>query len=171
LRRNARGQLHNVVGPAIAYPDGWSLYAINGVRVPEFVVMRPAEITTPVIDAETNAEVRRVMIDRYKHGESVSGAAAYLRDAGGKIIDHDERWGTLRCRKVSGDESILMVEVVNRTPEADGSYHHFFLRVSPECCPLHEDGTKGEPQKLTAHAAVASTFGKRAEEYYPEFES
>jgi len=35
LRRNDRGQLHCVSGPAMAYPDGFSIYALNGVRVPE----------------------------------------------------------------------------------------------------------------------------------------
>ena len=171
LERNERGQLHSVSGPAVAYPDGWTIYAVNGVRVPEFVIMRPQTITTNLIDAETNAEVRRVMIDRYKHGEEISGAAAYLRDAGGTTIDYDERWGTLRMREVPNDEPILMVEVVNRTREIDGSFKHYWLRVNPECRPLHEDGTMGLPQSLTAHAAVASTFGKRADEYCPEFES
>ena len=35
LRRDERGQLHCVSGPAMVYPDGWSIYAIHGVRVPE----------------------------------------------------------------------------------------------------------------------------------------
>ena len=35
IHRNARGQLHNENGKAIEYPDGWGLYALNGVRFPE----------------------------------------------------------------------------------------------------------------------------------------
>ena len=47
------------------------------------------------IDREANAEVRRVMVERYRHGEEVHGAAAFIRDAGAVRLDHDECYGTL----------------------------------------------------------------------------
>ena len=34
LQRDGRGRLHSLVGPACAFPDGWAIYAVNGVRVP-----------------------------------------------------------------------------------------------------------------------------------------
>jgi hypothetical protein len=39
------------------------------------------------------------MIERYRHGEEVSGAAAYIRDAGGERLDRDEHYGTLWRRE------------------------------------------------------------------------
>jgi hypothetical protein len=57
-----------------------------------------------------------------------------------------------------------MVKVANSTAEADGSFKDYFLRVDPALRPLRADGS-GEPQALTARNAVASTFGKRGEEY------
>ena len=152
LERNEQGRLHCVSGPAVAYPDGWSIYAVNGVRVPELVVMRPYEITVAMIEAEANAEVRRVMIDRFE-----GGPAAYLNASGAKVIDHDERFGTLRVKKVADDEPIVMVEVINRTAEPDGHYKHYMLRVPPTI--------------RTAHEAIAWTFSKTPAEYMPEFES
>lgn len=50
-----------------------------------------------------------------------------------------------------------MVKVVNSTPEPDGSYKDYFLRVPPTI--------------TTAHEAVAWTFGKTAETYAPAIET
>ena len=35
------GRLHHDVGPAVRFRDGWSVWAIDGVRVDEQVVLRP----------------------------------------------------------------------------------------------------------------------------------
>ena len=157
LARDDRGLLHSVVGPACAFPDGWAIYAVHGVRVPEFVIERSQEITVEKIDAETNAEVRRVMIDQYKSGEEVHGGAAFTRDAGGEVLDHDERFGTLRRRDVSNDEPIIVLEVINSTPEPDGSWKHYHLRVPPTV--------------KTAHEASAWTFDMKVSEYAPLIET
>ena len=64
---------------------------------------------------------------------------------------------------VEGDEPIVCVEVVNRTPEPDGHFKHYFLRVSLDLKPLRPEG--GEAQKMTALNAVASTFGLTGARY------
>lgn len=63
------------------------------------------------------------------------------------------------------------VRVVNSTPEQDGTSQEYWLRVHPELRPLLRDGQLGEPQQLTAHNAVASTFGLRGEQYAPEVQT
>ena len=35
LQRNANGRLHSTTGMALQYPDGWGIYALNGVRFDE----------------------------------------------------------------------------------------------------------------------------------------
>jgi hypothetical protein len=97
------------------------------------------------------------MIERYRHGEEIHGAAAFIRDAGGRRLDHDERFGTLWRRNFVGDEPIVMIEVVNRTPEPDGSFKRYWLRVPPTV--------------RTAREAVAWTFNMPAEQYAPEIET
>ena len=47
-------------------------------------------------------------------------------------------------------------------------FKEYSLRVDPQCRPLLQDGTKGEPQDMTARNAVASTFGMRGEQWGPE---
>ena len=149
--------LHSLEGPACAYPDGFAIHAVHGVRVPGFVVRRPDEITVQTIDDEENAEVRRVMIDRYRLGEEVHGAAAYMRDGGGGRLDHDEKFGTLWARYLPDDEPIIMLEVVNATPERDGTLKHYWLRVPPNIS--------------TAREAAAWTFGRAPEDYAPDIET
>jgi hypothetical protein len=157
LKWDDRGRLHSLAGPACAYPDGWAIYAVHGVLVPAYIVERPEQISVQRIDGERNAEVRRVMIERYRHGEEISGGAAYMRDAGGERLDHDARFGTLWRRNVPGDEPIVMVEVVNATAEPDGRRKRYWLRVPPEM--------------TSARQAVAWTFDAPPEDYAPAIET
>jgi hypothetical protein len=153
LSRDEQGRLHCDIGPAVAYPDGWAIYAIHGVRVPQHVIEHPKRIDIARIETETNTEVRRVMIDRYRHGEEINGGAAYIRDCAATRLDHDERYGTLWRRDLPNDEPIVMIEVVNSTPERDGRFKRYWLRVPPGM--------------TTAREAVAWTFDMPTEEYAP----
>lgn len=44
---------------------------------------------------------------------------------------HVDDFGTLWRIPLPGDEPLVMVEVVNSTPEPDGSWHTYWLRVPP----------------------------------------
>lgn len=94
-----------------------------------------------------------------------------MRDAGGKSLDHDERFGTLWRREVPDDEPIVMLEVINSTREPDGSFKHYWLRVDPNLRPMLADGQFGSPQDATALNAVASTFGLTGQQYAPMVET
>jgi hypothetical protein len=72
---------------------------------------------------------------------------------------------------MANDEPLVMVKVVNSTPEMDGSFKDYFIRVDPNCRPMLDDNKFGDPQELTARNAVASTFGKKGEEYDPVFQT
>jgi len=142
LHLDERGRLHNQNDMSVRYRDGWGVYAIHGARVPEWVVTRPAEITADKIEAETNAEVRRVMIDRY-------GADRYLVDSGAKQVHADE-FGVLFRKNIRGDEPLVMVKLKNSTPEPDGTFKHYFIRVPPtiqrarEACAWMADVSEAE---------------------------
>ena len=149
LCRDERGRLHNMSGPAIQYPDGWEIYAVHGVRVPENIINKPLEITTSRIDEQRNTEIRRVMIDIY-------GQSRYLQDSGAKLLATD-RFGKLWKKDLSDDEPIVMVEVKNSTPEPDGSIKDYFIRVPPSMA--------------TPQEAVAWTFNLPKDEYNPLVET
>ena len=82
IHRDDDGRLHSETGMAIYWPDGWGLYMWHGVSVPRGIIERPEQITVEQIKAERNAEVRRIMRERY-------GDSRYLVDIGAKVIDAD----------------------------------------------------------------------------------
>ena len=152
-----RNRPHNDTGPFCRWRDGTALYAVHGVHVPQWIIEHPADLTPDKITAEKNSEIQRVMIERY-------GWDKYLDNIGAGIVDHDERWGTL-FRTPAG----LVLKVVNRSPEPDGSFRNYVLPVADNLEPLpdpdDENGVLGLPQKLSALNAVASTFGMTGREY------
>ena len=93
LERDDRGQLHCETGPAISWRDGWALHFVHGVRVTRQIVEFPETLTAQQISSERNAEVKRVMIERF-------GAGKYLTESGARVIDMDARTvigGAPRC--------------------------------------------------------------------------
>jgi len=138
LHRDPEHRLHNPKGMAVEYADGFGIWAINGVRVTEQIVIQPETLTVEQITGERNAEIRRVMRQQY-------GYDKYLAGVGAELIDDDCEWGKLWRAQIEGeDEPLCMVEVINSTPEPDGSSKTYFLRVPPDM--------------PTAHDAVAWTF-------------
>ena len=79
-------RFHSESGPAVRFPSGFSIYSIHGVIVPEKVACTPESLTVEEVGAEENAEVRRVMIERFP-----GGPAGYAETAGAKCIDRDFR--------------------------------------------------------------------------------
>jgi len=149
LNRDERGRLHSIIGPAVMYPDGWSIYAVHGVRISSDLIENKKSITVNRIEKEKNMEVRRVMIDLY-------GQQKYLVDSGAKEIHRDE-FGVLYRKELSNDEPLVMVKVINSTPEPNGEFKDYFLRVPYDV--------------QTAHEAVAWTYNKNKSEYSPEIET
>jgi hypothetical protein len=161
---NGRGRLHSDRGPAKSYGDHWAIYAIHGIRVTQQIVDAPGTLTPEQILTEGNAEIRRIMVDRF-------GAERLLREAQAKLLDEDAAHGKLYRLEVAGDEPIVMLEVVNSSPEPIGYdpasqvgtwranrwFKHYMLRVPPTM--------------KTARAARAWTFNLPAAKFAPLVET
>lgn len=150
VRRDDRGRPHAADGPALAWGDGVELFAWHGVGVPRSLILDPGSLTLADIDGEANVEVRRAMIERF-------GVERLVREGGAQLV-HEDATGRLWSREVRGprwsrDEPVVMVEVLNSTPEPDGSRKTYFLRVPPDM--------------RRAREAVAWTFGLGADDYRP----
>jgi hypothetical protein len=111
------------------------------VRVSEQIIEHPEAITIQQIQEENNAEVRRVLIERY-------GLSRYLVDSRAKKIAEDG-FGELYRSEIPNDQPLVMVKVVNSTPEPDGSGKPYFLRVHPEVRPLLSKGEELASRKTT----------------------
>ncbi|MEV4430996.1 DUF6745 domain-containing protein [Streptomyces sp. NPDC049602] len=145
LHRDEAGRLDRGDGPALAFPDGFALHAWRGMPVPAEFLAGLADLTPERIRAEENAELRRVMLEYY-------GYDRYL-EASGARHEHRDETGVLWRIGLEDDEDVVMVEVVNSTPEPDGTHRTYWLRVPPTT--------------RTAREGVAWTFGLRPEAYEP----
>ena len=82
LKVDDQNRPHCDNSPFCVWSDGSRLYSVHGVQVPGWIVDNPEDITLASIRAETNAEIKRIM--REKFGES-----RYLREIGARVIDVD----------------------------------------------------------------------------------
>ncbi len=123
LHRDNIGRLHRGDGPALAYADGYGLHAWHGMPIPDSVVDVLPHLTAERITAETNAELRRVMLEHF-------GYERYAREFGAKK-QHQDDTGVLWRVAMDRDEDLVMVEVVNSTAEPDGTFRVYWLRVPP----------------------------------------
>ncbi|WP_443063854.1 DUF6745 domain-containing protein [Streptomyces sp. NBC_00659] len=145
LHRDEAGRLDRGDGPALRYADGFELCAWRGMPVPRTFLDELTALTPERIRDEENAELRRVMLEYY-------GYDRYLDESGAVPVHRDET-GVLWRVELAGDEDVVMVEVVNSTPEPDGTNRTYWLRVPPTT--------------RTAREGVAWTFGLAAEAYEP----
>lgn len=156
-RTPAARHLHRPHGPAVSWPDGWSVHADHGRRVPGWIIEHPEAITVAHIAAQRNAETRRVMIERY-------GWARYVADSGAEVIDtapmdhpiRGLRGARLLRKRIPGEpEPVVFLDMINSTPEADGSFRHYLERIDPKAY-------RGQAGR-SCHAAMASRWHHRAE--------
>lgn len=159
--RNRRPVLHSTIAPAVEFPKDpdSNQFWLRGVRVPEFVIMHPERITMAHIRAARAPAIRHAMIDQY-------GLLRYARERQFRPVSEDADLGAVLYvaggkRESHGfggvTERRCIVELINSTPEPDGTHRHFARRVP---------GTM-----QTAREAVAWTFGLAAEEYHPDVQT
>lgn len=141
---DGQNRLHNLTGPAMEYRDGFCEWAVHGVPVPDYVVLEPETITAEDIDSEPNMEVRRIKLQQM-------GIERYLSEGHAKETIRDD-FGVLFSKPDRNDGVALFAKVLNSTPEPDGTFKTYFLRVPPTI--------------KTPKEAVAWSFGVRPEDYH-----
>jgi hypothetical protein len=140
---DVNGRLHSANGPALRFPDGWSVWAWKGVEVPQWMIEQPEKITLASIDGEMNVQVRCCMIE-------IMTPQRYVALGGAVRVAEDET-GILWRKSWLASDAWAAVEVINATPEPDGTRKHFFLQV---------------PANMrSARDAVAWTYGLRPDVY------
>jgi hypothetical protein len=141
-------RLHSDSGPALVWPDGWSLHFWHGTLVPAWVVERP---TVAAIHAESNVEVRRCGIESL-------GWDAYIAGARLRLVDRTDDPGNPDCHlclyelpaDIWGTATRVLV-ATNGSPERDGTRRRYGL-------PVPADVT-------TAVGAAAWTYGLEGDQY------
>jgi hypothetical protein len=149
MHRDDQNRMHCEDGPAIEYADGWKMWVWHNTIVTQQIIEQPHTLTPEQIIGESNAEIKRIMLERY-------GFEEFIRNSNAQKV-HTDSFGTLWKKDLGegeeGDDRYLaMVEVV--CPSTDRKY---MLRVPPSM--------------ERARQAVAWTFKMTEAEYMPSIET
>lgn len=115
LYRDGMARLHNNDTAALTYPDGYSIYAWHGTRVPEYVIVHPEKITVDDIMNEKNQEIRRVKIIKFGIDNLVNSNEVIL-------IDEDPEFGALFHTRTFRDidkNPFAFLKVINASVEIE----------------------------------------------------
>jgi hypothetical protein len=83
LTVNEGGFLHNEKYKAIEYADGWGMYYLNGIKVPEYLVITPSEdLNIDFFLKEKNADVKAEFVRKF--------GVERMLDMGKKIDSYDK---------------------------------------------------------------------------------
>jgi hypothetical protein len=93
LHRNSRGALHCTTGPAVEYGDGYSVFALNGVRfdtalATEFITKPRAKVDRKAVLGIKNVEQRGEVI-------KMLGVTNFLSDLKPRTLDTYEQYSLL----------------------------------------------------------------------------
>ena len=140
IRIDSQNRPHCEDGPSHRWRDGWELWHIHGQVVPSWVVLTPEKITVEEIKKEENAEVRRIMIDRF-------GRAKYLSETKAKLLHADVWHGLPRGLFEDHDGNRYLYGSDNSTGRI------YAMPVSPACltCPQAHEDICGFQETLIAH--------------------
>jgi len=140
-----RGRPHSDSGPALAWRDGFCVYALNQVIVADWVIKQPGRLTRQTIEAEDNAEVRRVLVERF-------GRERFLQESQYQTLDQDRDGGgkPRRLLQLEAGRQLSLAYVEVTCPSTERVY---LLQV---------------PTTMrTCREAVAWTFGLNPQDYAP----
>lgn len=114
-------RLHAVGKPAIQFADGYSLYSYHGVGIPEkYGLLHPKEWQAQWLLEETNAEVRRVLIQEIGYEKICQELSAEELDS----------WAEYRLLKIQNDVDVEPIHLLTMTCPSTGYIHT--SRVPPD---------------------------------------
>jgi hypothetical protein len=144
IRCDAQGRLHAPDAPALRFGPDCAVYAWKGIIVPGRLIERPDLIDVRAIDSAHDPQIRRCMIDIMTPQRFIEqgGAHKVAEDDAGILWRQRWRW-----------EAWAAVEVMNGTPEPDGTLKRYFLQVPPTV--------------RTPREGVAWTYGLSERQYKP----
>ena len=149
LRFDEARRLHADDGAALAWSDGYGVYAWHGYRIPDthhWIIADKARLTVQAAMAERNAELRRIMLE-------IVGFERVAAELGATVVDQDVNCGQPRrlLRAEVGGETLAILHVVNGSLEPNGTRREFHLGALSEA--------------RTCHEAVAMSYGRASHSY------
>lgn len=161
IHRDGQGRLNNTTAPAVLWADGFKQYFVKGVEVPTSWI--ESGVTVNDIEKESNAELRRIGMELY-------GYKNYMQDSNAERIAVDE-YGELWKKEVPDDEPIVMVSVLNCSPEPEQAmgleqrYEFRETEISKRGAWFKRYMLRVPPDTKTPLEGLARCAGKTEEEY------
>ena len=116
IHLNDRGLLHKDGGPAIAFGDGFAVWGLNGVRVPQDIAETAWDkIPMEKIIQEKNAEVRREVVRKV-------GVERIIKETSAEVIDKE------------GDYELLLLDI------GDKRMRPYLKMLNPSIGTYHIEG-------------------------------
>ena len=138
-------RLHSLSSSAIEWRDGYCLYFVHGVAVPEKIILHPEKLTKEDWIKEPNVEVRRVIQEQM--------GSLFVEKIGGKVINKSTRGKLIEVKLPNDPERVSRYVKVKDS----STTREYYLRVPPTI--------------NSADEGVAWTFGLEIGEYQPVQES
>lgn len=158
IDRDEENRLHSEDRMAIRYPDGFGFYMWHGTRIPPRIIEQSDDITAQEIVQEPNMEIRRIMMEKCGIERLLDAAKMvqetetgwYCKNHGNKMVFNTlHREDCHRCfqprpkkaetakeslwrLELREDEPVVMCKVLNSSPEPDGHFKTYVLRVPPQ---------------------------------------
>ena len=127
LHRDTQGRLHSTTGPAWSWPDGTAVYALDGIRVPAWVIDDPSPAR--ILSDLPTTEHRRVALAHYGWDRAVEDLALDVIDTA-----DDPTWGTLyRLPDEISDGQATLLVAQNASPDRDGTVRTYGLLAAADC--------------------------------------
>jgi hypothetical protein len=150
------GRLHAADGPAVQYADGWGVAMWNGIMIPD----RYAQPTAVDILTEPNAELRRVLMERYDHAH---GKGAFIQACGAKVLDS-------AVQPMPGDGPEMINELLSIDLPDDDERHMVCLKIiDPSTGRIYI--IRVPPDMRTVRSALAWSFDVPPKDYVLEQET
>lgn len=128
--------LHNDKGASVLYPDGYSLWSLNGIKVPREIVETPAnELSTQLVLTEKNADIRREIIRKI-------GIERIEKELGSTVIDEK----TVVIGEKNHFYQLIMLNL------GDDRKRPFLKMTNPSLNIVHIEGVK--PDIMTVESAL-----------------
>jgi len=126
IMRDTENRLHSLHMAAVKYADGYSVYAIHGMRLPEKIVTTQVEeITKEMIIGESNADYRRCLVQRV-------GIDKAIEILGAEIADQE-------MHEVGGQYELLLIDY-----QGDGEQRPYLKMINPSLGVAHIEGVQGD---------------------------
>ena len=160
IHRDQENRLHSMTEAALSYPDGWRVYAIHGVRVPEKYILTPADKINPEeVMKESNAEIRMAVIRKcgFAHFKNNLKHKVISASNGNELIEFELEGAKVRGLKVSWLDKHSFKETILPVARTKSEFEEWAFQMGVDFIPDDIDDCE-QVRKFTVKMRPSESF-------------